>query len=330
MRFLLILVAMGVVSCTTSPTSLWSPTPHPDSLEQAVFLKKQKKLDQAEAEVLSYLQQSKDIYWQGAALLLMGEIQEESGKTSEAMATFQKLLNHGAGYETHHAAKALYKMSWIYERQNNCQQVIATLTDLQRQLLRGDEFVKKVETPARLANCYYLLNQWERAKTLRAESQKNYKAADLGMVPEDVRWRSYLYISFVGASSLDKTDRHLPEVIDMVQKDLLHLLERAPEPFNELAFKRLLGLYEDLFNEYTNKPKPKTAEEKNENNEILVKELASLVDLIEELKAAKSPKELATNNTDIFFMKIQNIEERARTIVRQLEVGMQKEKKQKR
>lgn len=330
MTKLWIVLLSACVGCTTTPAALWAPTPHPDALEQAVYLKEQKKLDQAEAEVQSYLQQTKDIYWQGAALLMLGELQEERGNTPQAMETYRQLLNHGAGYESHQAAKALYKMSWIFERQNNCEQVVATLTDLQKILLKGDEFVKRVETPARLANCYYVLNQWERANKLRAEALTQFRSVNTDTLPEDIRWRVYLYFAFVGASPASSTNRHISEIIEMGQKDLLMLIERAPAPFNELAFSRLHELYESLFKLYTNKPKPKDAEEKEANNQKLLKELASLVDLMEVLKADRSPKDMAVNETDMFFMKMQNLEERARTIVRKLEVGMQKEKKQKR
>lgn len=327
LRFFILLFLMG---CTTSQVALWAPTPHPDSLEQAVFLKKQKKLDQAEAEVQSYLQQTKDIYWQGAALLMLGEIQEERGQPAAAMETYKQLLNHGLGYESHQAAKALYKMSWIYERQNNCEQVIATLIDLKKILLKGDDYIKRVETPARLANCYYVLNQWERAASLREESLKQLKIVNSENLPSDVRWRAHLYIQLVGVPAIETTDRRLATLIEMGQKDLLNLLERAPAPINEIAFAKLFELYDSLFKLYTGKAKPKNAIEKEENNQQLLKELASLIDHFEELRAARSPKGMAVNDTDIFFMKLQNLEERTRTIARQLEIGMQKEKKQKR
>lgn len=330
MRLLSFFILFLIVGCTTTPVALWAPTPHPDALEKAVYLKSQKKLDQAEAEVQSYLEQTKDIYWQGAALLMLGEIQEDRDQAAEAMETYRKLLNHGAGYESHQAAKALYKMSWLYERQNNCEQVIATLTDLKKVLLKGDEFIKRVETPARLANCYYVLNHWDRAMNLRTESLQQLKVVNSDNLPNDVRWRSYLYIQFVGMNPMENTDRRLATLIEMGQKDLLNLLERAPAPINEIAFAKLFELYDSLFKLYTNKPKPKNAVEKEENNQQLLKELASFVDHFEELRAARSPKDMAVNETEMFFMKMQNLEERARTIARQLEVGMQKEKKQKR
>lgn len=327
MKYFSLITLAWCIGCSSVPTELWAPTPHPPLLDNAVFLKSQKKLDQAEVEVQSYLDQSKDIYWQGAALLLMGEIQEERSNIPGAMATYRQLLNHGAGYETFHVAKSLYKLSWLYEQQNNCKMVIANLTDLQKVLLRGDEFIKGVETPARLANCYYILNQWERAKQLRSEGLRNLQTVSQYSVPDHVRWRVFLYLSFLGVPSLADTDRHFVDVIGFGQKDMLHLIEQAPAPYNEIAFGRLLEIYEALFMSITKQPKPKNAVEKNETNQMVVKELATLVDLIEVLKAERSPEALKKNNTEIFFMKIQNIEERSRNIVRQLELGMQKEKK---
>lgn len=329
MKFVVAIFFVALTGCTSVPTDLWSPTPHPDMLENAVYLKNKKKLDQAESEVQSYLTQTKDIYWQGAALLLLGEIQEERGNTSMATDTYKQLVNHGTGYESHQTAKGLYKLSWIYERQGNCQQVIATLTDLQKFLLKGDEFVKNVETPARLANCFYQLGHWEKANTLRVESIMKIKTIDEDSLPTDIRWRVHLYFAFVGIPVTENFDRHLSEVIMFGQKDLLHLIEQAPNPFHELAHARLLEMYDSLYQQITNKPKPKNAAEKSDTNQLLVQELSAYVDLIEELKADKSPQGMATNNTEMFFMKIQNLEARARTLVRQLEIGLQKEKKNK-
>lgn len=329
MRFLVLMFLLGVVGCTTTSVNLWSPTPHPDLLENAVYLKKQKKLDQAEAEVQSYLSQTKDIYWQGSALLLLGEIQEERGNTAVAIDTYNQLVNHGVGYESHQTAKGLYKLSWIYERQNNCEKVLATLTDLQKFLVQGDEFVKYVETPARMGNCFYILGHWERANNLRVEAITKIKSINTDRLPEDVRQRVQLYFSFVGIPYTGKQDRHLSEVIFFGQKNLLGLIEHGPNPFNELAYNRLLEMYEAAFAEITNKPKPKNAVEKSETNRRLVKELSGFIDLIEDLKAERSPVGMSTNNTDVFFMKIQNLEERARSLVRQLEIGVQKEQKSK-
>lgn len=330
MKFLIFIFLFALTGCATNPLNLWSPTPQPQLLDNAVYLKSQKKLDQAEAEVQSYLAQTKDIYWQGSALLLLGEIQEERGNTSAAIETYNQLVNHGTGYESHQTAKGLYKLSWIHERQNNCEKVLATLSDLQKFLLDSDAFVKHVETPARTGNCFYVLGQWEKANQLRVEAMTKMKSINTDRLPEDIRWRVYLYFSFVGIPFTANHNRHLSEVILLGQKDLFTMIEHAPNPFNELAYSRLLELYESLYKEITNKPKPASAPEKSEMNRTLVRELSGLIDFIEDLKADRSPPGIATNNTEVFFMKIQNLEERTRTLVRKLEIGIQSEKKSKR
>ncbi len=329
MRCVLLASLLSIVGCTTTSIELWSPTPQPDVLEQAVYLKSQKRLDQAEAEVQKYLAQTNDIRLQGSALLLLGEIQEERGNTSAAMDTYKKLINHGTGYESHQTAKGLYKLSWIYERQGNCPMVIATITDLKKFLVSGDEFVRNVEIPARMANCFYVMGHWEKSNTFRVEAMTKMKTINVDNLPADIRWRVFLYFSYVGVPFTENHDRHLSEVIFFGQKDLLHLIEYAPSPFNELAHTRLLELYEALFKQVTAKPQPKSAAEKSESNRQLVQDLSGIIDHIEDLKADKSPVGMATNNSQMFFMKIQNLEERSRQMVRELEIGIQKENKSK-
>lgn len=321
------IVSFFLISCTTTAVNLSEPVSQPSFLDQAVHFKNQKKWDQAELEINNYLSQTKDIYWQGSALLLLGEVQEGRGQDTQAIDTYMKLLNHGTGYQTSHVAKGLYQLSWIYERQKNCYKVVVTLNDLLTQTQPTDEFIQNVETPARLANCYYVLNQWDKAKQLRQRAQTQLQKVSQGLVKDAIYWRSYLHLSYVGTLPNEKTDARLRDVISIGQKDLLLVIEQAPSPYGDMATDKLYNMYQTLFEEMTLLPKAKNPVEKNESNLKLVADLSLLVDLIEELKAARTPEGIARNSTDVFFMKIKDIQLKSRKIVEQLDVGLQKEKK---
>lgn len=326
MRCIVLALCWFCVQCSSVPQKLWAPVEQPPLLEKAVFLKSQKKWDQAEVEVRNYLVQTQDIYWQGAALLLLGEILEKRQQVSEAQETYNKLLNH-AGYDSYHVGRALYSLSWIDESQQDCQNLIVHLTDLQKMPLKGDDFIKNVELPARLSNCYYWMNQWEAAQTLRTKALNNksqYKAEDL---PADVWWRTHLYLGYVGVLTTEKIDRRYSEIIPLGQKELFLLIEQGPAPFNTMAQERLMSLYESYFLDMTQKPLAKTAVEKNAINTTMLRELSLLVDLIEELKSYKSPEGLTANSTESFLSKIEAIRQKARTLAQRLELGIQKEQK---
>lgn len=325
-RYLLYSLGFFCIQCSSLPQNIWTQTQHPKALDNAVYLKDQKKWDQAEAEVRSYLVQTQDLYWQGAALLLLAEVQEGQQQFSQAQETYEQLLNH-LGYDGLHVSKALYHLSWLDERNQDCQRMIIHLTDLQKRSWKEDQFVKSVESPARLANCYYWMGQWDKAQNYRETAVKNYihfKAKD---VPGDVFWRAPLYMNYVGIQTQAIVERHYQEIITQGQKALLQLAEQAPPPFNSVAEERLIDLYSEYLGQILNRSMPSSIEERNEENKRKLQDLATFVDLFEELKSYQSIEGFAQHSVAEFYSRLQAMDHKARTVAHQLEMGMQKEKK---
>ena len=326
MKYSLLMVCCLLIQCATLSQSLLNPVVQPTLLDKALHLKSQKKWDQAEAEVRNYLVQTQDIYWQGAALLLLGEILEKQDKMVEAKETYNKLLSH-AGYDSYHVARGLYNLSWVYEKEQNCQNVILHLTDLQKKTPVEDDFIKNVESPVRLANCYYWMGEWEMAQKMRTSALKYKNQYSLDRVTPEVWWRSHLYFGYVGVLTTAAIDRRYAQIIPVGQKELFYMIEQAPKPFSSLAEDRLIQLYEHYYAQTTNKAPVQSAVEKNELNKAMLYDLSQMVDFVEELKSYKSPEGLAQNTTDDFFSKINLIDQKIRAKVNRLELGIQKEQK---
>jgi tetratricopeptide (TPR) repeat protein len=333
-RLMMLTCSMAFLfSCASfqKETSLQAPIDYADDLDTAVYLMKQKRYDQAETKVKNYLLQTTDLYEHGSALLLLGEIYEETDNIERATDTYKKLVDHGAGYHSSQMVKALYKLSWLYERRQMYEDVLVLLVDLKKNLRNNDDFIKNVETPARLANTYYVLNKWDKALQYRSEALNRLQHSDYSEQAAEMLARSYFYLSLVQLEPNAKVDRHYSEVISAAQKDLLRLVESDNLEIHKKAAQLLLRLYQSYFDDIIQHPAPKNAVEKNQTNTMIVQNLAKLMDGIEELKALRRPDEVQKNPEAVnqFFVQLKVIEDRTRTLAHKLELGIQSEKKTK-
>jgi len=324
----LLLILPAACSTTESVTTI----DYPPVLTDARYYYKQKDYDRAIAETRNYLNSSKDVYWYSHAYLLLGEIYENTGRNPEAVESYKKVLTHATGYHPAAAAQALYRLSWIYEREKKYDELLVTLLDLERALGRGDNFVKQIETPVRLANTYYVLNQWDKALQERAkvpdEIFEEYKSQ--AKSPENV-FQAKLYRAFLGMAPVAETPYKSQDILNLTQKELLALAEVSSQPMAERAFNGLASEYERYYSQVKQLDAVKNPVEVAARNKKKLEELAKFVDSIQELRAARRPPELVKNQTEnlAFFRKMQNFEDQARALTKQLDMGVQKAKKDK-
>lgn len=328
-RVLVFVVWAALVSCTSSPSVLNSASEYPEEFGTAVHLVQMKEYDKAEAHMKNYLQQTRDIRWHGSALLLLGDIYKEKGDVDQAITTYKQVVEHGAGFHTAHVARALYQLSWQYEKLQKYEDLVYVLTDLPKHLKTGDDFVRLVETPARLANAYYTMNLWDKAMSFREQSLKAIADGGANNVPDETASRVYFYLSFVQLIAPHDMDRRYPTVVSMAQKDLLRLIERKSHDISEKAAWDLWNLYQSYYKFISERPMPKNAVEKRERNTAMLAELARFIDVVEELKVARSPENIIVNKerSANFIARIAKLESDARALAHALEIGVQPEPK---
>ncbi len=322
----------------TSGCALWSPQSsvtvidYPEELKDAKYYFTNKNFERAEAEVNRYMTSAKDVYWLGHAYLLLGEIREKSGQESLAVEAYKKALSHGKGYHSSTTAQALYRISWIYEREKKYEDLLITLLDLEKALGRGDNFIKHIETPARLANVHYVLNQWDRALAQRARITDEIfdRYHEQAKTPV-IEFQSRLYRAFLGMEPLKTTPYKSQDILTLTQKELLSTAEVSNAEIAEKAFNGVIKEYERYFSQVKQLAPAANPIEVARRNTAKLEELAKFLDYIEELRASKRPPELVVNQ-DMnlqFFKALQAYEDEARALSKKLEIGIQKAKKDK-
>ncbi|MCB9073841.1 MAG: hypothetical protein H6623_09480 [Bdellovibrionaceae bacterium] len=301
---------------------------YPDELDTVRYLIKEKEYKQAEAQTQSYLMQTNDIYWHGTALLLLGEIQEETRDYPGALETYKKLIEHGKGYDLSHQRQGLYRISWMYEILQNYDYLLTTLIDLQKARM-PDDFIQYIETPARLANVYYVMGVWEKALEYRSAALNYWQKHPLRGEPTDSLLRPYFYLSFMQLTPGKDLDRHYSEVLHLAEKDLLYVMENASPEMSEKAAQDLLHVYRQYFTKIVGVPVPKNSVDKQEVNTQKLRGLADLMDAIEVLKAMHTPEAVKSESPSVkgFFIQLKEIEEKTRQVAHELEFGIEKEKK---
>jgi hypothetical protein len=263
---------------------------------------------------------------------MLGEIREKSGQEAEAVEAYRKVISHAAGYHSAAAAQALYRISWIFEREKKYEDLLVTLLDLERALGQGDNFVKYIETPARLANTYYVLNQWDKALQQRERVSDEVFDKHRGQAKSpEIEFQAKLYRSFLGMEPTSETPFKSQDILNLTQKELLAVAEVSSPEIAEKAFAGIGNEYERYFNRVKQLAPAKNPVEVSERNQKKLAELATFLDFIEELRSARRPPELVANQTlnIAFFRKMQKYEDEARALTKKLEIGVQKAKRDK-
>lgn len=326
----LVVITFSFTSCSTFQEDSVTYIDYPEGLNDARYYFKKEDFGRAESEVQRYLGSSADVYWHGHAYLLLGEIREATGKNADALEAYRKILGHSKGYHSASTAQALYRISWIFEHSKKYDDLLITLLDLERALGKGDNFVKHVETPARIANTYYVLNQWDRALKQREkvgdEVFEKYK--DQAKSPA-IEFQARLYRSFLGMEPTQVTPVKSQDILNLTQKELLAIAEVSTPAIAERALNGIQDEYERYFNLVKQLAPAKNQVEIAKRNQAKLEELAQFVDHIEELRASRRPPELVKNQ-DLnlaFFRKLQDYEDQSRALTKKIDIGVQKAKK---
>jgi len=312
-------------ACGTFQESSISVIEYPPALETAHRFYREKNLPRAEAEVDRYLSTTTEVYYHGYAYLLLGEIRETGGQEARAVDAYKQVMSHAAGYHSTALAQALYRLSWIYERENKYEDMLVTLLDLQRNLRAGDNFIKLVETPARLANLYYVLGQWEKAlaerNKLTPEIMTKYKHLAKN---ENNIFQAQFYRAFQVLKPTLGVPKQSNDVVAMTQKELLEIGEMGPQKMAEKAFKAIEDGYTYEFSLLKKPIVAKNPVESDVASRRRLDEWAKYIDMIEDLKAERRPAELAVNSSQSlqFFARMEGLESESKRRIQQLEFGM--------
>lgn len=328
-RFLISgLATVFIASCSTlvSQPSV-TVIDYPPELREAQYFLRNKNPERAETEVQKYLGTNRDVYWLGQAHLMLGEIRESMGQENLAVEAYKQAIKHGAGYNSTITAQGLYRMSWIYERTLQYNDLQIVLLDLLNVLGNGDNFIKHIEAPARLANTYYVLGQWDRALQQRDLITKDIFERYKSLAKDEKNlFQARLYMAFQGMKPISITPYKSQQIISQCRQELLEVAEMGTPELANKAVEVLQNEYQRYFSQLKVENRAKNPVEILEKNKTQIAELSSFVDEINELRVLRRPPELIANkqlNVD-FFRQLQLMEHEARQIVHSLAFGIQR------
>lgn len=316
-------ILTGCVSSRDSITQI----EYPHTLREARQAFEDRNYKKVESSISSYLTKAKDIYWHGHAYLLLGESREASGQNDKAIEAYKKALNHATGYDDKVAVAALYRISWIYEKERQFKDLIVVLQDLKKNLNDGDEFIRDVETPSRLANAYYMEGLWEKALAERNAVDLKAVAGSLQGATTEGYQKAQLYRAFAvfGENAAISVDLILP----LVQKEILDVGETAEASVADKGFQHLKKLYSTQWKALSQKKKFPKIEDQMNFNKGQMDQLAHFMDLMQDLKSSRRPPGTISNpglNAD-FFKFLDHLEKDVRAYAQNMEMGLQKWKK---
>ena len=196
-----------------------------------------KKYSDAQFAIESYLNKAENIHWYGHAYFLKAFLYEQTEDYDQSIKWYRRAIKHGTSYDSRVQAKALYNLSFVYEREARFTELLTVLVDLIKRRDFFDVLTGQVEIPARLAAAYSFHGRPKEALIFHREAANNYK-----LLVKNQRFRSSpdevsksLY--YLGLSTFDENDEEFDRLISKLNLgQKYYLASFVSEPLLLLLF----------------------------------------------------------------------------------------------
>ncbi len=219
---------------------------YPKKLEQAQDDFVAGRTVDAISKINQFLNDATNLHWYGHAYFLKAYFYEVEGKSTLAIKHYREAVEHGLQYEGEVEAKALYNLSFIYEREGEMQKMLATLVDLTKRQKYFPPFTTRVETPSRMAAVYASLGRTELAIQIHDNAEKEYnQLIQKNSVPETRNEHSQL-LYYLALSSFDEPEESVENLLAKLrkgQKYYLYCAEASSGPWAQKCYDRINELY---------------------------------------------------------------------------------------
>ncbi len=219
---------------------------YPKELQEVNQLIAVKKTGDARLRVEDYLNKAENIHWYGHAYFLQGFIYELEENYPMSIKFYRSAIEHGSNYESRVEAKALYNLSFVYERIDNRDDLLATLIDLMKRREFFDVLTGQVEIPARLAAAYASQGRLKEGMIFHREAAQNFTTLVRNQRFQAQRSelsKSLYYLGFVTFDQNEETFKGLIRKLSIGQKYFLASAEASKSTWSEKSVKRLQNQY---------------------------------------------------------------------------------------
>ena len=335
----LILMTTLLLACASEPKKdpLEPQLKYPEELEAVHALVIKGKTVDAREKVEDYLNRSENIHWYGHAYFLKGFVYEIEEDFDNSIKFYRQAIDHGSQYESRVEAKALYNLSFVYEKLDRRNELLVSLIDLMKRRSFFDPLTGQVEIPARMAAAYASQGKMKEALIFHREASTQFnklvRTASFRARKSDISKALY----YMGLATYDQNDEAYNQMIRKLsvgQKYFLASAEASRSKWSEKAEVRVKALYNKAWGEVL-QYKPKGFEQdvmafkKNQHRDQL--EMASdLYDLMHRMRAQEFPlsdvnrrSKAIMDETQVWITKIENFAQK-------LDVGPETIRKNKR
>lgn len=223
---------------------------YPPELQNIESMIRAKKTKDALQFLDNYLSQPENLRFFGQAFYLRGYVYEAEGDVEKAVNNYRQSIQHGSRYDSLVEAKALYNLSFTYERANRFAELVGVLRDLRQRASFFRPITGQVETPARLASAHFGLGQMKKGLQYHESAAKNFLSLARGngyKANALLHTRVLYYLSALAYSENEETFANLLKKFNLGQKYLIECTEGGTGSWSTKC--ALLGLqgYKKLF-----------------------------------------------------------------------------------
>jgi len=198
-----------------------------------------------------YLSAPENLQYFGQAYYLRGFVHEMEGQSEKAIENYRLSIQHGNRYDSVVEAKALYNLSFAYERSDNFSNLVGVLKDLRHRDTYFRTLTAEVEIPARLASAHFSLGQSREALKYFREASKNYlkvsRANDF-LPSALLNTRALYYLSNLAYVEKGEDYSSLKEKLSLGQKYLLQCAEGGMGSWSTKCSLLALKSYKKMWN----------------------------------------------------------------------------------
>ena len=219
---------------------------YPAELQAVHSLILEKKTADARIKVDDYLNKAENIHWYGHAYFLKGFLYELDENYPKSIKHYRSAIQHGSSYESKVEAKALYNLSFVYERVENMSELLISLVDLMKRRGFFDILTGQVEIPARLAAAYASQGRLKEAKIFHREAAQNFKTLARNQRFRSKKEEISKSLYYLGFASFDQNQESFDDLVKKLsigQKYFLASAEASKSTWSIKATGRLNNLY---------------------------------------------------------------------------------------
>lgn len=276
---------------------------YPPELKKVNAMVIEKKFDDARILIDDYLNQASNIHWFGHAYYLKAFVFESNNQPDQAVKFYRQAIQHASRYDSLVEAKAIYNLSYVYERTGQMSELSSTLVDLMQRPQHFDVLTAHVETPARLAASFASLGQMKKAKKFHSMASKNYDRMirhNLFRASREDLSQALYYLGLNVYPTSTEDFSNLNTKTALGQRYLLASAEASVSSWSKKATKQLLSSYENLWaliKKHESKEKLDKMARRKDTQNTQLDMAADFYDLLHRIKAEEFPMSKVNRNS---------------------------------